>query len=204
MDIQLPVMDGHEATGYIRNCLLSKVPIIAMTAHAWDDEVKKCYASGMNGYVSKPFTLDKLSIEVHRVLSAQESATANPYILTGMNTSVDITMLYEISGDDEDYIALMVQTFLQNMPVTLRKIEESLLSEDWEGVYKTAHFAKSSLSVIKVSNMLEAVLSVEENAKKRINLQTVPQLVKLIKESFEEAEKVLSGKFSSICISVAS
>jgi PAS domain S-box-containing protein len=58
MDIQLPEMDGYEATRYIREKLEAAkacVPVIAMTAHAITGEMEKCFAAGMNDYISKPF-----------------------------------------------------------------------------------------------------------------------------------------------------
>ncbi len=55
MDIAMPKMDGHEATRLIRNELKSNVPIIALTAHAMNEEREKCFQSGMNDFVSKPF-----------------------------------------------------------------------------------------------------------------------------------------------------
>lgn len=59
MDIQLPEMDGYEATRYIRKRFSppkSNIPIMAMTAHALANEEKKCFEVGMNGYISKPFS----------------------------------------------------------------------------------------------------------------------------------------------------
>ena len=59
MDIQLPEMDGYEATRYIRTTFDAPkchVPIIAVTAHAMQSEAKKCHDAGMNGYISKPFS----------------------------------------------------------------------------------------------------------------------------------------------------
>ncbi|MBA3704590.1 MAG: response regulator [Bacteroidetes bacterium] len=58
MDIQLPEMDGYEATHYIRNKFSHPkchIPIMAMTAHAMSSEEEKCRLAGMNGYISKPF-----------------------------------------------------------------------------------------------------------------------------------------------------
>lgn len=199
MDIQMPLMDGYEATTYIRNQLGSNVPIIAMTAFALNGEEEKCFECGMDEYISKPFTIDNLSSVIERVLSFPGKVIANPYILCKKNISVDVSMLYDISGDDENYICVMVQTFLENMPNTLKRMDESLLNEDWDGLYKAAHYAKSSLSVIKVSEMLEAVLAAEENARKRINLDTLPLLVKKINESFVVAEEILSKKFAPAC-----
>jgi CheY-like chemotaxis protein/anti-sigma regulatory factor (Ser/Thr protein kinase) len=55
MDIQMPLMDGYEATKIIREELHSNVPIIALTAHAMNDEKERCFNLGMNDYISKPF-----------------------------------------------------------------------------------------------------------------------------------------------------
>lgn len=69
MDIQLPEMDGYEATRSIRkmdNALKSNVPIIAMTAHAMSGEAEKCMQAGMNEYISKPFDA---KILYHKIIS---------------------------------------------------------------------------------------------------------------------------------------
>jgi HPt (histidine-containing phosphotransfer) domain-containing protein len=125
-----------------------------------------------------------------------EQETSSPYILRNGNVSVDLTMVYEISGNDESYIALMAQIFLQNMPATLQRIGESVQKEDWEEVYKAAHFAKSSLSVIRVSPMLELVLTIEECARKRIALERIEGLTEQVNDSFVMAKDVLSEKFN--------
>lgn len=62
MDIQMPVMDGLEATRIIRRCehpRAASVPIIAMTANAFDEDMKKSVESGMNGHLSKPINIEK-------------------------------------------------------------------------------------------------------------------------------------------------
>lgn len=62
MDIQMPVMNGIEATKIIRQLegLVSKIPIVAMTAHSMYGEMQNCYSSGMSGYISKPFKPENL------------------------------------------------------------------------------------------------------------------------------------------------
>ncbi|MHA8068874.1 PAS domain S-box protein [Aquirufa ecclesiirivi] len=60
MDLQMPEMDGYQATMYIRNEMKSDIPIIAMTAHSLVGEQQKCFDIGMNGYVSKPYKQQEL------------------------------------------------------------------------------------------------------------------------------------------------
>ncbi len=71
MDIQLPEMDGYETTSYIRNNLeipKCNTPIIAMTAHAFANEVEKCLSRKMNDYISKPFDENKLFLKLLNAL----------------------------------------------------------------------------------------------------------------------------------------
>lgn len=63
MDIQMPVMDGLEATRQIRACADRKkaqIPIIAMTANAFDEDVKRCLEAGMDAHLSKPLQMNQI------------------------------------------------------------------------------------------------------------------------------------------------
>lgn len=71
MDIQLPEMDGYETTNFIRHKLDNtkcNIPIIAMTAHAFTDEIQKCVNAGMNDYISKPFNENALYDKILKTL----------------------------------------------------------------------------------------------------------------------------------------
>jgi len=71
MDIQMPVLNGYEATKLIRELGpgVGEVPIIALTADAFDDDRKRAQGYGMEGYVTKPFKVDGLIDEIYRVLN---------------------------------------------------------------------------------------------------------------------------------------
>ncbi|MGN0322961.1 MAG: response regulator [Oliverpabstia sp.] len=74
MDIQMPVMDGHEATRRIRaleNPVLSSIPIIAMTANAFDEDKKAALDSGMNGFISKPVVVEEVVEALNGVLRSR-------------------------------------------------------------------------------------------------------------------------------------
>jgi len=74
MDIHMPVMDGYEATAAIRAMErrdARSVPIVAMTADAYEQDVARCLAAGMNSHTSKPVDPDRLFDELARVISAR-------------------------------------------------------------------------------------------------------------------------------------
>ena len=196
MDIQMPLMDGYDTTRYIRNQLNSSVPIIAMTAFALKGEDDKCFECGMNNYVSKPFTLESLYNAIIKVFNSDIVINNSPNIISNSNTSVDISMLYEIAENDEPYIKMMITTFLENLPMVIQKIETAYANQDWENVFRSAHYAKSSLSVIKIADIFEWILIIETNAKKMINLDTIPGLIENIKTKFISVEEILNEKFS--------
>ena len=72
MDIMMPVLNGYDATFKIRNLesdVKKNIPIIAMTANAFDEDVKKSTERGMNGHIAKPFSVDEIVRETSKVLS---------------------------------------------------------------------------------------------------------------------------------------
>jgi len=72
MDLQMPVMDGFEATAYIRNNMKSQIPIIALTADITSIDVNKCKAVGMNDYISKPIDELLLYDKISKILKNPE------------------------------------------------------------------------------------------------------------------------------------
>ena len=75
MDVQMPVMDGHEATRTIRALDrrdAGEIPILAMTANAFSEDVEKSLASGMNGHISKPIDLQEVFEKITAALQAEK------------------------------------------------------------------------------------------------------------------------------------
>ncbi|MGZ5551255.1 MAG: response regulator [Nitrososphaeraceae archaeon] len=72
MDIQMPEMDGYETASYIRIKIpppKCNIPIIAMTAHSFGNEIEKCLKCGMNDYISKPFDEAILSEKILKMVN---------------------------------------------------------------------------------------------------------------------------------------
>ena len=75
MDVQMPVMNGYEATRKIRrlkNKKLSRIPILAMTANAFEEDKQEAIRNGMNGHIPKPINVDTLMEAMDSLLEEEE------------------------------------------------------------------------------------------------------------------------------------
>jgi signal transduction histidine kinase/CheY-like chemotaxis protein len=75
MDVQMPKMDGYEATGRIRardDLRAKEIPIVAMTANVFREDIEKCIAAGMNDHIGKPLDMDELLTVLRRYLKQQD------------------------------------------------------------------------------------------------------------------------------------
>ena len=82
MDLQMPGMDGHAACAALRRHEaergLPRLPVVAMTAHLLNEERRRMHASGMDGYISKPFEWSTLVAEINRVLASDADDNGFP------------------------------------------------------------------------------------------------------------------------------
>lgn len=77
----------------------------------------------------------------------------------------DLSFLKELEGDDGESVKIILEMFLKNMPETLDKMKICYDTKDWESLYQIAHFAKSTLGVIKAEQMFKLASELELNAK---------------------------------------
>ncbi len=205
MDIQMPEMDGYEATRYVREMLpqpKSSIPIIAMTAHALSGEEEKCYKAGMDGYVSKPFNPEKLYRKINSVLKVQiNGATHNGNTSTENNTAskhTDLTYLKGIANGSNAFIAQMLSIFIEQTPQVLVRMEKALKNKDWKSLRFVVHKMKPSIMFTGLSEIINDVPLLEEYAAEESHLDAIPALVDKIKKVCREAVVELKeelGKF---------
>lgn len=196
MDLQLPEMDGYETTYFIRNEINSSVPIIAMTAMLFAGEENKCFNVGMNGYLIKPFTIENFFQALNNTIAQIETNIHNNEELIGdIDITIDLSVLKTLAGDDKLYMKTIVQTFLDNMPATIEQLNTYCNNEDWVNLAKTAHFAKSSLSVIKIKQLLETVQSIEWQCRHNEYVETLPEKIEYINANYTVAKQYLESYF---------
>lgn len=173
MDVQMPVMDGYEATRAIRMMDSPKrnAPIIALTANATRTDIEKCLSSGMNDYLPKPFTPDDLYRKIFSDLVRAQTVNGSA-IPSGSNgkASFDLTYLRSVSDNNQEFLQEMIQTFVQSIPPVLEDMQASLETKNWKKLSRLAHQIKPSFSLLGMEALRETVFSIEETAQQKTDL----------------------------------
>ncbi len=150
MDCQMPIMDGFEATRRIRALQVdgSRVPIVALTAHALPGDREKCITAGMDDYVTKPATLERLYAVVARWLGASgitaSSAPANPAGVAADPEVLDSGTVEQLRGLMRETFAELVGDFCMSVDDCLREFQEAVNERDHQRVAAAAHSLKSA------------------------------------------------------------
>ncbi|NDV23530.1 hybrid sensor histidine kinase/response regulator [Desulfovibrio sp. JC022] len=139
MDVQMPVMDGLEATRLIRTGYIEgvnpQIPILALTAHAMKGDRERCLDVGMNGYLSKPFNSSEL---MQAMLSIVQGGENSVPVMIEQDTNVEKSLNLDLKGtikrlDGNDKLVREIyRHFLQLVPLHLAKVDKAVLESDLE------------------------------------------------------------------------
>lgn len=150
MDLQMPVMDGHEAARQIR--LLpdwQAIPIIALTAHAMADIRERCLREGMQDYLTKPIQPDLLYQLLNRWLTNIQpiSAAAHADSLKASPelpplTQIDTEIALHYMGGQVDLLLASLRRFLQNQSTTNAQLHIAIAQADWWQAQRLVHTCK--------------------------------------------------------------
>lgn len=185
MDVLMPEMDGYEATRQIRENAKppkNKVPIIAVTAYATSSEAEKCLQSGMNDYISKPYSPDMLhsKIVAQLLYSGSEtitgSATVNEPAISEMNW-LDLKQLDVMTDGDITLKKRVIGMILEETPSEIQALRISISKKDWNKVRAMAHKMKSSINLFAKQDVVKLVKTIEKIAKENVNTEHIPELL---------------------------
>lgn len=179
MDVQMPKMDGYQATRHIRALPGgATLPIIAMTAHALKGDEEKCLEAGMNGYVAKPINQDRLFATLWRLVgaeqkpdldlgdpsqeNAEESEAANLVpeeapVLTG----IDIGSVLQATGITWTTLQNILEGFRRDNQETAAAIAQASAALDLDALRHLAHSLKGSAGNIGAGELREAAAALE-------------------------------------------
>lgn len=152
MDIQMPLMDGLQATSVIRNEMGLQVPILALSATAQQSEEDRCRAVGMDDFLSKPFSRAALHQKLHRLLlplDRQPEAPQRPLVY-----SFDLDLLHQHVNGNPALVQKLVEVFLRTTPPELSSLQEAGRSGSLAAAREVIHRLRPSVKMMGMHAVL--------------------------------------------------
>jgi CheY-like chemotaxis protein len=213
MDLQMPEMDGFEATDYIRNTMNLNIPIIALTANVTTVDLEKCKAVGMNDYISKPveeLMLHKKIVDLvkkpilEKPIEVKENSALNKEV-EQENEKIDkvkctdLTYLKQRTKSNQKLLAEMISLFLEQTPPILFAMKQSVANKDWPSLHKAVHKLIPSFAIMGISADFEnKAKKVQEYAKTEQNTNEIPDLVVQLDKVCVQACEELNAAFNKL------
>lgn len=192
MDIQMPEIDGYEATKIIRNRLKLSVPIIGLSAQTNKTKIKQCLSVGMNAFIIKPFDIETLINTINQQLTP---ALLPPQtIKPNVAPTFSMDKIRYLTNNNRDQISTLIDTFLENTSKNAQLIHEAFERNDLETVYKTAHRIKPAIETLDIVPLNSIIKLLEQNAQKNINNEQtkfyVDEIVRIMSEVCRDLKKI--------------
>ncbi len=210
MDVQMPDMDGLEATERIRaadsTALNREIPIVAMTAHAMQGDREKCLKTGMNDYVSKPISPKALAEVLDKWLpkEAEEPASVPAETAAGrpaagaegsQTPDFDKAALLDRVMGDEDLAREITQAFLADTPGLIEKLAAAVISRDGLSTAQHAHSIKGAAANVGAEALRQMAFKLEQAGRSN-DVECMAILLPELGRTFERSAKVMGENIS--------
>jgi len=194
MDIQMPDLNGFEATAAIRERDQRQgthTLVIALTAHAMKGDRERCLEAGFDDYLSKPLRAARLFETVRRVTTPLPHETRESEVTT-TQTPPDRAELLERAGGDEELLRQIVELFLDSGPRYLEQLESALAQGDAAALQRAAHSLRGAASNFGASAVCTHAQRLEMQGQSQ-NLALAGPTLRVLGESLEAFQKALRG-----------
>jgi CheY-like chemotaxis protein len=204
MDLQMPEMNGFEATKYIRNTMNSNIPIIALTADVTTVDLAKCKAVGMNDYIAKPIDERLLYSKIIGLAKKPVTFNSNGFKKTGEGElkklkCTDMAYLNHRTKSNPKLMMEMISLYLEQTPPLINAMKKGLEDKDWTSLYSAVHKMIPSFAIMGISADFENMAKkVQEFASTQKQADGIPELVLQLESVCVQACKELKEEFDMI------
>jgi len=204
MDLQMPVMDGFEATEYIRTKLNSRIPIIALTADVSTIDVAKCRGAGMNDYISKPVDeriLYNKIIELANKPLMIKSDMAKEIIKdkSGTLRCTDLSYMISFTKANPKLMMEMISLYLEQTPTLITAMKQGFFDKDWDALQAAVHKMIPSFVIVGISRDFENMAKkVQEYAANQLRSDEISGMVLQLEKVCTQACKELQVELNTL------
>ncbi len=181
MDLQMPEMDGFEATKYIRNTMKLTIPIIALTADVTTVDTGKCKQMGMDDYIAKPIDEKLLYSKMVTLLkNAVRTSTAESLKENAVEKAkcTNLAYLNTRTKSNPKMIKEMIEIYLEQTPTLITLMRSSFNTQDWKSLSSAAHKMIPSFSIMGINiDFEEMAHKVQEFANTQLHLDSIEEMV---------------------------
>jgi len=209
MDIQMPIMDGYEATKIIKNDIskqVSKIPVIAMTAYTSKNDIKRAINAGMDDYIFKPFK----PAEVYNLLKKYGKISGESIINEAFpiknetkhveeeeTNYINLKFIKEETQNENSILVLLIQSFLNDIEEFLEILDKGFKSNNWKILHEATHKIKPSIRIFGILK-LEPIIHTLVNKFREEELEHVEELINSCTKILELVKVELKVKLKSL------
>ncbi|MGP8215209.1 MAG: ATP-binding protein [Bacteroidia bacterium] len=200
MDLQMPEMNGFEATEYIRNTMHSTIPIIALTADVTTVDLAKCKSVGMNDYIAKPVDEKVLYSKIIGLVKKTSGKTGQKEMEQSKKARcIDMAYLMHRTKSNSTLMLEMISVYLEQTPPLIHAMKQGLNNKDWDSLYAAAHKIIPSFSIMGISIDFENMAKkVQEYASTQQQTDGISGLVLQLENICNQACIELTEEFNTI------
>jgi PAS domain S-box-containing protein len=206
MDLQMPEMNGFDATDYIRNTMNSKIPIIALTADVTTADLARCTAVGMNDYIAKPVDERILYSKIVGLVKKRSKLKEQEleYQLTKEKLKyVDLRYLNQRTKSNPQLMMEMIHLYLDQTPVLISEMKKNFTEKNWEGLSAAVHKIIPSFSIMGISNDYEVLArKIYESTKAQQMIDEIEIMLTQLEEVCTNACSELTEEYNKIKSSI--
>ena len=172
MDVNLPGISGTEATQQLRKMqdpALAKLPVIGISAHVQEDQIESHLNAGMNGFVAKPVSPERLAKALESVaqgqqgrvyLSARRAGDAPPPV----QTAVQLALQENVRDLGLERSRDIAELFLRQLTQEFLSLKQAVADEDWNETQKIAHRLKGAVGNYSQDDVVHLLAELEKHA----------------------------------------